>query len=69
MRVDVSNLAAAKINFPSIISSKSLFAENPTGSPAESQSRRIREQKKSLRVNLEKFSAAEKEKSTRPLIA
>ncbi len=68
MRVDVSNLAAASFNFPSIISNKSLFAENPTGSPAESQSRSIREQK-SLSVNLEKLSAAEKEKSTRPLIA
>jgi hypothetical protein len=68
MRVDVSNIAAAKFNFPSIISSKSLFAENPTGSPEESQSRRIREQK-SFRVNLEKLSAVEKEKSTRPLIA
>ncbi len=41
--------------------------KNPTGSPAESQSRSIREQK-SLRVNLEKPSAVEKEKSTRPLI-
>jgi hypothetical protein len=67
MRVDISNLAAANFNFPSIISSKSLFAENPTGSPAESQSRSIREQKY-LRVNLEKLSAVEKEKSTRPLI-
>jgi hypothetical protein len=67
MTVDVSNLAAANFNFPSIISSKSLFTENPTGSPVESQSRSIREQK-SLRVNLEKLSAVEKEKSTRPLI-
>ncbi len=60
MRVDVSNLAAAKFNFPSIISSKSLFAENP-----EQKDKR----EKSLRVNLEKLSAAEKDKSTRPLIA
>jgi hypothetical protein len=66
IRVDVSNLAAANFNFPSIISNKSL--KNPTGSPEESQSRSIREQK-SLRVNLEKLSAAEKEKSTHPLIA
>ncbi len=41
--------------------------KNPMGSPAESQSRSIREQK-SLCVNLEKLSAVEKEKSTRPLI-
>jgi hypothetical protein len=67
MRVDVLNLATANFYFPSIISSKSLFAENPTGSPAESQSRSIREQK-SLCVNLEKLSAVEKEKSTHPLI-
>ncbi len=65
MRVDVSNLAAANFNFPSIILSKSLFAENPTGSPAESQSRRIREQK-SLCVNLEKNSVQQKKRS--PLI-
>jgi hypothetical protein len=51
MRVDVLNLAAANFNLPSIISSKSLFAENTTGSTAESQSRSIREQK-SLRINL-----------------
>ena len=49
MRVDVSNLAAANFNFPSITSSQSLFAENPTGSPAESQSRSTREQKISSR--------------------
>ncbi len=41
--------------------------ENPTGSPTESQSRSIREQK-SLRLHLEKLSAVEKEKSTRSLI-
>jgi hypothetical protein len=45
MRVEVLNLAAAKVNFQSILSSKSLFAEIPTGSPTESQSRRKREQK------------------------
>jgi hypothetical protein len=45
MRVEVSNLAAANFNFQSILSSKSLFAENPTECPQESQSRRKREQK------------------------
>jgi hypothetical protein len=45
MRVEASNLAAANFNFQSIILSKSLFAEIPTGSPAESQSRSKREQK------------------------
>jgi hypothetical protein len=38
MRVEASNLAAANFNFQSIILSKSLFAEIPMGSPAESQS-------------------------------
>jgi hypothetical protein len=49
MRVEVSNLAAANFNFQSILLSKSLFAENPTECPQESQSRRKREQKLSSR--------------------
>ena len=59
MRVEVSNLAAANFNFPSILSSKSLFAGKSNGSPTESQSRSIREQK-SLRVNLEKTQCSRK---------
>jgi hypothetical protein len=54
MRVDVSNLAAANFNFPSITSSQSLFTENPTGSPAESQSRSTREQKKKKKISSRK---------------
>jgi hypothetical protein len=52
-----------QVSFQASLSSR----KNPTGSLAESQNRCTREQK-SLPVNLEKLSAVEKEKSTRPLI-
>ena len=67
MRVEVLNLAAANFNFPSIILSKSLFAENQRNVLRKVRAEEKREQK-SLCVNLEKLSAVEKEKSTCPLI-
>jgi hypothetical protein len=60
MRVEVSNLAAANFNFQSIPSSKSLFAENSTECPQESQSRRKREQKFSSRKSRKKTQCSRK---------
>jgi hypothetical protein len=61
MRVEVSNLAAADFNFQSILLSKSLFAENITECPQESQSRRKREQKLSLRKSRKRNKNRNKE--------
>jgi hypothetical protein len=69
MRVDVSNLAAANFNFPSIISNKSLFAEKSNGQSYGKSEQKYKRAKISSRKSRKKLSAAEKEKSTRPLIA
>jgi hypothetical protein len=69
MRVDFSNLAAANFNFPSIILSKSLFAEKSNGQSCGKSEQKYKRAKISLHKSRKKLSAVEKEKSTCPLIA